>query len=102
MSICSVPLIFVVISCAAGALADDGEPTLRGKTVTQWLEMLHGRESKLEDRQRALLALRILGPKVRGVVPGLGQALRKNPEPSIRRGAAQYLGQMGDEAQDAI
>ena len=54
--------------------ADEPEPTVRGKTASQWIDILQ-KDAKPERRQGALLALGILGPKVPGVVVGISAGL---------------------------
>src|SRR5260370_10742902 len=62
--------------------ADEEEPKVRGKTAAQWQEVLQ-KDAKVEHRQGAVIALSLLGPKVRGVVPavcvGLNDAHSSGP-----------------------
>src|ERR1700745_855060 len=94
-----VPLVAGSLMLAGGVLpalrAADDEPTVRGRTASEWLEMLH-QDPQPQRRRAALIALGILGPNVRGVVPGVGQAL-KDADVEVRRGAAQLLAQMGPD-----
>src|SRR5215469_3826791 len=80
--------------------ADGEEPTVRGKKASEWLEMLR-KDPQAEHRRAAVIALGILGPKVPGVVLGVSDALR-DPDPAVRRTAAQTLGQMGPEGRKAV
>jgi HEAT repeat protein len=81
-------------------LVGDDPPKAGGKTAAQWQEILQ-KAGKPELRQRALLALSILGPKVQGVVPAVCAAL-KDADAAVRADAAQTLGQMAPEAKPAI
>src|SRR5262245_45469529 len=76
------------------------EPTVRGKTAAAWIEILE-KDSKVERRRAALIALRILGPKVHGVVPGVVARLT-HPARGVRQSAAQVLGQLGADAQHVV
>src|SRR5690349_14164457 len=77
------------------AIADDEEPSVRGKKASEWLSMLGDRDPQtVKQRRTALVALSILGPKVPGVVPGLATALKQDPDEDVRIGAGQTLGQM--------
>src|SRR5260370_26144463 len=80
--------------------ADEEEPKVRGKTAAQWQEVLQ-KDAKVEHRQGAVIALSLLGPKVRGVVPAVCVGL-KDADSSVRLSAAQTLGQMGAEAKAAL
>jgi HEAT repeat protein len=78
-----------------------GEDLVAGKTSGEWLKMLAG-DKEARRRQAAVIALEQFGPKVRGVVPGLTEALRADPSPDVRRAIAQALGRMGEDAKVAI
>src|SRR5437879_6113319 len=85
---------------AAVRVADEPEPTVRGKKAPEWLEMLQ-KDSNVDRRRAAVIALGILGPKVPGVVLGLSDAL-KDSDPAVRRTAAQTLGQLGADGRKAV
>src|SRR4051794_7144103 len=84
---------YVAVARPAASEVDDAQPTVRGKTAAQWLSMLQT-DPKPERRQASVIAIGILGAKVEGTVPGLAGAL-KDTDASVRRSAAQALGEMG-------
>ena len=92
----------VVALAALSAPCAEEEPSLRGRTVSQWLTLLHDPQAKVEHRRVALVAMGIFGAKVKGVVPGVVQALRDDAAAEVREGAARTLGQMGPEAKEAV
>jgi HEAT repeat protein len=92
--------LLLILVCAVPGLSDD-EDSVGGKTTSQWVQIL--RTSKqVKARQAAVTALEILGPKVRGVLPALTDALAKDAEPDIRQSVAQVLGRMGGGARPAV
>lgn len=86
---------------AGSALAAQQEDTVLGKKPAEWLAILKGHK-ELKARQASLIALEVFGPRTRGVVPGLIEAIEKDPEPELRRGAALLLGGMGGDAKEAV
>src|SRR5579875_2669258 len=93
-------LIIAVSFLGIAPLCAEEEPMLRGKKLTEWIDQLqNGKE--LRDRQAALLAIQLIGPrKSRKVTQALIAALRENSEESIRAGAARALGNIGRGARD--
>src|SRR5437588_7566537 len=87
--------LFVVV-----ARAQD-EDSIGGKTTSQWVQILRSGK-QVKPRQAAVTALELLGPKVRGVLPALTEALEKDPDAEIRQHVAQALGRMGAEARTAV
>src|SRR6516164_9790907 len=80
--------------------AEDDDPTLRGKKLTEWIEQLQSGKT-LEARKAGLLALQIIGPrKSRKVTQAIIAALRENTEDSIRSGSARALGSIASGARD--
>jgi HEAT repeat protein len=92
----------LVLSClvrAEAAWADD--ETVRGKTRSQWLQLLKmAKEAKV--RRAALIALEVLGPKMAGVTDGVIDALDKDADAEVRRDAAQTLARMGADAKGGV
>src|SRR6516165_7235018 len=95
-----VGFVSLVVFSATSPSCSEDEPTVRGKKASEWTEILQ-KDPKLEKRQAALIALRILGPKVPGVVTGASSGLN-DPASSIRQSAAQVLGEMGAAAEASI
>jgi HEAT repeat protein len=79
----------------------DDEDSIGGKTTSQWVQLLQT-SKQVKARQAAVIALEHLGPKTRGVLPALTDALAKDPEPDIRQAIAQAIGRMGPDARPAI
>ena len=53
------------------------------------------------NRVASLYALDIIGPAAKGVLPGVGAALKEDADERVRAKAAQLLGQMAGKARDA-
>ncbi len=108
---------------AAPAHGQDDDPPLQGKRLSEWLVLLRGEnEAPLRDktlvvlggtarplvqellyrnRLRGLIATGLIGPlKSRKVFPALLDALRDDPDPRIRSGAAQALGRTAPKAKE--
>src|SRR5262249_29158552 len=101
---CQVRLLFAallgVLLVVAGRASQGDEPTVLGKKAAAWLEMLQT-DPSVKHRRAALIALASIGPKVRGVVPGVVGALQ-DAEAEVRQDAARTLGQMGVDAKEAV
>jgi HEAT repeat protein len=95
--------IFVLISplvFLAPCRAEDEDPTLRGKKLSEWIEQLQNGKT-LRERQAGLLAVQFIGPrKSRKVTQALIAAARENTEESIRAGAAGALGAIAAHARE--
>ncbi len=92
-------VLFALFTLVASAAAQD--ETVLGKKCSEWLTILkEHKETKF--RRAALIALEVFGPKTRGVVDGVEEALEKDSEPAIRREAALLLGRMGADAKEAV
>ena len=112
-------LTLLVLAAVAGCVrADDDDPVLRGRKLSEWLEMLRGERAEtsrqvavgaigsaagqrtlwqpgmMQMRRAALLAVEVSGPKNRQVFPALVAILADDPEEKIREGAALSLGRM--------
>jgi len=93
-------LAVAVLLCLTLLVRADDE-TVLGRTRTEWLQLLRmARETKI--RQAALLALKVLGPKMTGVTDGIIEALEKDTKPEVRRDAAEVLADMGADAKGAV
>ncbi len=78
--------------------AEDDEPSLRGKKLSEWIGQLQNGKTSL-DRRAALLAVQSIGPrKSRKVTPALIAALRENSDVTIRAGSARALGYIAAKA----
>ena len=96
-----LPRLVLLVLVAVPAVASSQDNTYGGRTSGEWLMML--KEDKESKRRRAaVIVLEVFGPKVRGVVPGLCEALEKDAEPELRREVALLLGRMGPDAKEAV
>ena len=77
------------------------DDTVLGKKCGEWLKILK-EHKELKYRRAALIALEVFGPKSRGVLAGLYEALETDAEPELRREAALLLGRMGTDAKEAV
>src|SRR5947209_16331134 len=89
----------VITTICPAAPAD--EPSYRGRSLTQWREML-ATDPKPSRRQAALMVIEVLGVKDPTTVRAVGRAVRTDVEPDVRQRAAQILGNLGAEAREAI
>lgn len=97
----SVALSLVAMCSLLAGVSPGQDEVVLGKKAPEWLTLL--KEAKeVRFRRAALIALEVFGPKVPGVIPGLLEALEKEPEPEIRRDVAQLLGRMGADAKGAV
>lgn len=67
----------------------------------EWLAVLKN-DKEIKRRRAAVIVLEVYGPKGRGVVAGLCEALEKDSEPEVRREIALLLGRMGPDAKEAV
>ncbi len=92
--------ILALILASSVALSQQ-DNKIGGRSCGQWLTML--KEDKKADRRRAaVIVLEVYGPKERGVVAGLCEALEKDTEPELRREIALLLGRMGPDSKEAV
>src|SRR5438094_82356 len=76
------------------------EEEVLGKKRTEWLTILkEHKETKF--RRAAVIALEVIGPRAKGVLDGLYEAVEKDRDPEVRREIALGLGRMGSEAKGA-
>jgi HEAT repeat protein len=76
------------------------EASYRGKTVAQWIEVLH--EPSIPSRGEAAYALGQIGPPAQAAVPHLLAAFQNDPDLSVRQECAYALGGIGPGAQSAV
>ncbi|MCI0380503.1 MAG: HEAT repeat domain-containing protein, partial [Gemmataceae bacterium] len=96
----------VFLMCALGLLlgssgftfAQDEE--VLGKKRSEWLAILK-EHKEVKFRRAAIIALEVIGPRSRGVLEGLFEALDQDADPEVRREAALTLGRMGADAKGA-
>ena len=101
---CTLALLFLLFVSILEPLraAEDPDPTVpgTGQKVSYWVTTL--KESKeLRLRRAALIAFEIAGPAPRGVLAAINQALKSDPEESIRMESAKLLGRLYAKAKDA-
>src|SRR5262245_38500436 len=89
-------LLLSLGACPRLCAADEDDPVAAGRKASEWLEMLRS-DPAPKRRQAALIALEIVGPKARKVLPGIANAVRKDAEESVRAAAAQTLGRMAQK-----
>jgi len=70
--------------------ASDDDPTIRGKSLTEWLKALHD-DPDPKKRQLAMLIVEKFGAKSKLVLPALLKELRDNSEPALRARSATLL-----------
>jgi HEAT repeat protein len=89
-------LIIISLSASWPARADE-EPSFRGKTVTEWLEVL-AKDSDAGLRKKAVIALERIGPvKSSRVLPAVTGAMSdEKQDPMVREAAAAALGRIYD------
>lgn len=92
------------VACATGSFrllrAEDDDPELRGKKLSQWIEQLQNGKD-FRERQAGLLAVQLIGPrKSRKVTQSLIAAVRENTQERIRAGAARALGGIAGKARE--
>jgi HEAT repeat protein len=78
----------------------DGK-TVAGRTRAEWLKMLL-EDKTIKYRRAAAKALEVFGPKADQVLQGLTIALKKDPEPLVRREVVAVLGRMGPDARSTL
>lgn len=101
-SIRSWMILLVALALLHGvpARAEDDDPVLRGKKLSEWIALLQDGKT-IGQRKAGLLAVQLIGPrKSRKVTPALIAALRENTEDTIRSGAARALGDIAAKARD--
>jgi HEAT repeat protein len=88
-------LLFISLPAAH---AEEDEPVVLSKPLSQWLEMLRN-DGKPERRRAALIALEQIGAKrSRQVVPAIMTALRADQDEKVRERAAAVLGTSAEKA----
>lgn len=95
-----VPASLLALACLSPALLAQEEEVL-GKKRSEWLALLKtSKEIKL--RRAAVIVMEVIGPRGKGVLPGLVEALQNDPESELRREIALTLGRMGEEAKSTV
>jgi HEAT repeat protein len=89
----------VGLLCLAALGCGFTEPVYEGRPASYWLAEI--KHENGPNRWRAALALRSLGPGVKGAVPALREAL-KDRDPTVRWAAAGALGSYGPKAKSAL
>ncbi len=94
----TIVLIPALLVWAVPLRAEEDDPAVRGKKLSDWVELLQNGKT-VGQRQAGLLAVQLIGPrKSRKVIPALIAALRENTEEKIRAGAAKALGGIAAKA----
>jgi HEAT repeat protein len=87
-------VLLAVLAFPRAARAQDDEPSLLGKKLSEWLTILKD-DRDVNRRRGALKAVELIGPrKSKKVVPAVNAALRDDPDDRIREAAAVSLGRM--------
>jgi HEAT repeat protein len=95
-----IVLLAAPLLWSGAARGEDEDPALRGKKLSEWIDLLQNGKT-LGERRAGLLAVQLIGPrKSRKVTSALIAALRENSEESIRAGAARALGDIAGKARD--
>lgn len=91
--------LFLLVWLAPAACWGQEEEVLNKKR-SEWLAILkEHKETRL--RRGAVIALEVIGPRAKGVLEGLYDAVEKDRDPEVRREIALTLGRMGPEAKGA-
>jgi HEAT repeat protein len=94
--------LIAILSLQPVAWAQGDARKILNRTSTEWLKILDADKSP-KKRKAALLALKVFGAAEKGVVDGMIHALEKTDEtPEVKLTAAQYLGEMGEDAKMAV
>jgi HEAT repeat protein len=88
--------LLLAFASSRQALAQDDDPTVRGKKISEWVKILH-EDPELRKRQAALLVMEFTGAKVKRIVPALLKEMRENSEESIRARCAELVIKLRDE-----
>src|SRR4051812_15091147 len=91
LAVVATILLFSGVSLAKpdkGSSSDPVFPTGTTKHVSDWIRELRSGE-ELKTRQRALVAMKLIGPKVPGVVLAVCDTLREEKDINMRVDAAQ-------------
>ncbi len=77
-------LVLALLALVSPLRAEDDDPSLRGKKLSEWIDLLQNGKN-VDERRAGLLAVKLIGPrKSRKVVPALIAAVRENSEVKIR------------------
>ncbi len=124
-------LVLVALASVRTAARADDDPELRGRRLSEWIELLCGQRTEadrkalapalgsgasqpaawhtyaVQQRRLGLLAVEVIGPgKSRNVLPALDAALQDDPDDKIREAAALALGRCAtrlvDNVKDAV
>jgi HEAT repeat protein len=94
------PVSLFLLAWLVPAVCFAQEEEVLGKKRTEWLAILK-EHKEIKFRRAAVIALEVIGPRSKGVLDGLFEALEKDREPEVRREIALTLGRMGPEAKGA-
>src|SRR5271157_2385817 len=76
------------------------EEEVLGKKRSEWLTILKTHQ-ETKFRRAAVVVLGVIGPKAKGVLEGLIDAVENDRDPEVRREAVLTLGRMGADAKGA-
>jgi len=120
--LCAFPLLFLAIQTSPTKAADDDNPTFANRKLSEWLELLRSQQelarrqlalqavglagshplvwdTHTNSRRLGLLVIEKIGPAAsRKVLPAIIEAMRNDPDESMRRAAAQTLGQLAGKS----
>lgn len=96
-------VVVVVVLLGANRLpGQDEERKPLGKSRDQWIAILK-KDKNVKLRRAALIILDVeFGPKERGVLSAITEALQKDDSAELRKEAAQILGRMAGDAKMAV
>ena len=95
------PRLLLLVILGMPAFARSQDDVILKMNREEWLKVLKG-DKELKRRKAAVIVLEVYGPKGRGVITGLCEALEKDGEAEIRRDVALLLGRMGPDAKEAV
>jgi HEAT repeat protein len=99
-SSCWTSVLCLLLLAGTALSQDDAEPRVRGRTASEWIEVLRT-ATQANQRRAAVIALGILGPKQLDVVPALANTVN-DAEELVRLTAIQTLSGMGQDARGAV
>lgn len=86
---------------ATGAASAQDVDVFEKKKSTEWMKILQeGKEVK--HRRASLIALEVIGPRIKGVVAAVAKSVGEDTDPEVRREAALVLGRMAPFSRTAI
>jgi HEAT repeat protein len=104
LAVVSATAMLLLAPCVAWSKPPDPDPIYPSggtKRVSDWVRILRS-DPDVAQRKRALLVMKLIGPKPRAVIPALCSVLASDKDVEMRAGAAAQLGQFYPEANKAL